>query len=132
MKVFLGGTCNDSKWRGQLIKSLRIGYYNPVVEDWTPECMEEELKQREACDFCLYVITPKMTGTYSIAEAVDDSNKRPKKTLFCVLEKDYFTFDEFQMRSLNQVKKMIKGNGAKSFDSIENVASYLNGKNEKM
>ena len=41
--------------------------------------MEEEIKQRAECDFCLYVITPKMTGVYSIAEVVDDSNKRPEQ-----------------------------------------------------
>ena len=50
--------------------------------------MEEELKQREECDFVLYVITPKMTGVYSIAEVVDDSNKRREKTLFYFMEKD--------------------------------------------
>lgn len=32
--------------------------------------------------------TPKMTGTYSIAEVIDDSNKRPDKTVFCILEFD--------------------------------------------
>lgn len=58
MKVFLGGTCNESTWRDQLISMLKIDFFNPVVEDWTPECQEEEIKQRNECDFCLYVITP--------------------------------------------------------------------------
>ena len=34
-KVFLGGTCNDSLWREELIKKLEIDYFNPVVDDWT-------------------------------------------------------------------------------------------------
>ena len=51
MKVFLGGTCNESTWREGLIKALKIGYFNPVVDDWTPDCMAEEIKQREECDF---------------------------------------------------------------------------------
>ena len=67
-KVFLGGTCNESTWRDELIKKLKIDYFNPVVDDWTEECYKEELRQREICDYCLYVITPKMTGVYSIAE----------------------------------------------------------------
>lgn len=67
-KVFLGGTCNESEWRNYLIKLLTIDYFNPVVDDWTEECMAEERKQREICDYCLYTITPKMTGVYSIAE----------------------------------------------------------------
>lgn len=37
-KIFLGGTCNESTWRDRVIKKLKIDYFNPVVEDWTPEC----------------------------------------------------------------------------------------------
>ena len=88
IKVFLGGTCNESKWREMLISRLKIDYFNPVVDDWTPECMEEELKQRKLCDYVLYVITPLMTGVYSIAEVIDDSNKQPEKTIFCYLPVD--------------------------------------------
>ena len=31
-KVFLGGTCNNSTWRDELIPQLKIDYFNPVVE----------------------------------------------------------------------------------------------------
>lgn len=126
-RVFLGGTCNDSTWRDELVKLLKIDSYNPVVEDWTPECMDEEIRQRETCDFCLYVLTPKMTGVYSIAEVVDDSNKRPGKTIFCVMDDDDdYLFGRHQMKSLNQVGKMVKGNGGQWFTSLEETAEYLN------
>lgn len=126
-KVFLGGTCNKSTWRDKLIKKLKINYFNPVVEDWTPECQEEERKQRKECDYCLYVITPKMTGVYSIAEVVDDSNKRSSRTVFCYLkEDDGKKFDEFQIKSMEQVAKMVKDNGAKVCKSLDEVAKYLN------
>lgn len=127
-KVFLGGTCNNSIWRDDLIKDLKIDFYNPVVPDWTPECMEEELKQRKECDFCLYVITPKMTGVYSIAEVVDDSNKRPEKTIFCYLEKDenFHTFNSFQLKSLDQVGRMVKENGGQFFKTLKGVTDFLN------
>jgi len=127
-KVFLGGTCNDSKWRDILISHLTIDYFNPVVDDWTPECMIEERKQREICNYCLYTITPKMTGVYSIAEVIDDSNKKPEKTLFCLLNKDdndYFT--ESQLLSLQQVLKMVQRNGSKTFTDLKSVSEYLNG-----
>lgn len=129
MKVFLGGTCNDSTWRERLIPLLTIDYFNPVVKDWTPECQAEEIKQREECDFCLYVITPAMTGVYSIAEVVDDSNKRPEKTIFCFVEEhqyDHFTLH--QSKSLNQVGKMVVENGGLCFTSLEGIAAYLNGR----
>ena len=40
MKVFLGGTCAESKWREKLIPLLKCDYFNPVVDDWTPECQK--------------------------------------------------------------------------------------------
>lgn len=126
-KVFLGGTCNNTTWRDELIKLLNINYFNPVVDDWTPKCMEEEIKQRKTCDYVLYVITPKMTGVYSIAEVIDDSNKRPNKTIFCYLkEDDGKSFTDGQIKSLEQVSKMVQENGAKSFKSLKEIAEYLN------
>lgn len=138
-KVFLGGwgTCNESQWRDILIPLLKIDYFNPVVEDWTEECMAEERRQRKECDFCLYVITPLMTGVYSIAEVIDDSNKRPNKTVFCFVNTDFTdaineygvlrkTFDYGQIKSLDQVGKMVERNGGKYFRSLIDVANYLN------
>lgn len=128
-KVFLGGTCNHSTWRDDLIPKLKIQYFNPVVKDWTPECQKEELRQRVLCDFVLYVITPKMTGVYSIAEAVDDSVKRPAGTIFCFLEEDGDdTFSEHQIKSLRQVGKMISQNGGTWCNSIFDVENLLNSK----
>lgn len=129
MKIFLGGTCNESTWRERLIKGLEklgIDYFNPVVENWTPECMAEEIRQRETCDLVLYTITPRMTGVYSIAEVVDDSNKRPEKTLFCVLKEDKeLKFNEGQLKSLASVLTMVKSNGGKGFTSLEGVLLHL-------
>ncbi len=132
--VFLGGTCNESAWRDCVIENLKIDYFNPVVDDWTEDCMAEEVRQREMCDFVLYVITPLMTGTYAIAEAVDDSNKRPGKTVFCFLESDrdesgeIQTFTAGQLRSLQQVRNLISGNGAAVCWTLQEVCDYFNGK----
>ncbi len=107
----------------------KVDYFDPVVDDWTPECMDEEIRQRKTCDYVLYVITPKMTGVYSIAEAVDDSNKRPEKTLLAILEKDNGEeFPKAQNKSLGQVKKMVEENGCKVFDSLKKIADFLNKK----
>jgi hypothetical protein len=89
--------------------------------------MAEEIRQREECKCCLYVITPKMTGVFSIAEVVDDSRKRPAKTIFCVLPEDESAvFDEHQLKSLKQTQKMVGKNGAKVCESLDEVAAYLN------
>ncbi len=127
MKVFLGGTCNDSQWRNDLKPLLAVDYFDPVVEDWTPEAQRQELYERETCDFVLYTITPRMTGVYSIAEVVDDSNKRPEKTIFCVLLKDGNSeFSPGQAYSLGAVTEMVRRNGGHVCRSLHEVASYLN------
>jgi hypothetical protein len=136
-KVFLGGTCAETVWREKLISMLNIDYFNPVVKNWTQECMAEERLQRETCDYCLYVITPSMQGVYSIAEVVDDSNKRPEKTIFCVLDReipisgnhyphDKISFSIAEMKSLNEVGNMVETNGGKYLKSLEDIAEYLN------
>ena len=128
--IFLGGTCNGSKWREELIPLLdpeKCTFFNPVVENWTEECQAEEIRQRENCDFCLYVLTPEMTGVYSVAEVVDDSNKRPKKTVMVVLEKyGEIEFTKVQAKSMRQVVKMVHGNGGHVFGSLQDVATYFN------
>lgn len=127
MKVFLGGTCNESTWRNLIIPMLDIEYFNPVVADWTPACMEEELRQRETCELCLYVITPKMTGTYAIAEVVDDSNKRPDKTIFVRLRDDGSArFDEGQWKSLGAVAQMVERNGVVVFTDLKSATIHIN------
>jgi hypothetical protein len=69
-----------------------------------------------------------MTGTYSIAEVVDDSNKRPKKTVFCFIDKDEgVEFSAVQIKSLKSVAKMVVGNGATFCNNLDEVAKYLNG-----
>ncbi len=126
-KVFLGGTCNDSQWRKQVIKNLKIDYYDPMGEEWTQEMMQEELKQRTESDFCLYVLTPKMDGFFSVAELTDDSCKQPAKTIFSFLYEDEGEkFSKAQIKSLQQVGELVRRNGAKYFETLDEVTSFLN------
>lgn len=125
-KVFLGGTVNESTWRDTIIQKLTIDYFNPVVDNWDEASYKRELEEREKCDFCLYVITPKITGYYSIAEAVDDSNKRPHKTVYCILDNDDGqTFSAHQLKSVKRTGELIARNGGQYFHNLEEVVDYL-------
>ena len=109
MKVFLGGTCNNSTWRDRLIPLLQqnnIDFFNPVVEDWTPECQSTEEYEKEfECDHHLYVITKEMKGVFSIAEAVHSAHQKGKYVFFQVLPEG---FDESELKSLIAVGDLIK------------------------
>lgn len=127
IEVFLGGTTNKSNWREELIPLLNIDYFNPVVKDWNEEAQKKEIEKRKTCDFVLYVLTPKMMGVYSVAEVVDDSNKRPKKTILCVLNKDEDTsFNTHQIKSMEMLKQMVKENGAQVFETLSDISKFLN------
>ena len=67
-----------------------------------------------------------MRGVYSIAEVVDDSNKRPDKTILVLLrEDDGEQFTNEQWKSLCAVAGMVKRNGGKVFDHLKSVAIDL-------
>ena len=122
------------QFREELIKDLNLSssILCPkcnlnYVDNWNEEAQKEEIKQRKTCDFCLYLITPKMEGVYSIAEVIDDSNKRPEKTIFAyLLEDDGKVFGKHQIKSLDMVGNMVKENGANWFKGLSEIADYLN------
>ena len=126
-RIGLFGTCNDSQWRETLKPLLTIDYFDPVVSDWNAEAQEREIYERATCDWILYTITPKMVGVYSIAEVVDDSNKRPERTIFCLLrDDDGVSFDEAQWKSLQAVKRMVLSNTAIVTEHLAHVARFVN------
>lgn len=131
MKVFLGGTCTGWKWRDKLQPLLKCDYYNPIVKNWSEEDRLREVQERETSDYVLYGITNDIKGVYSIAEIVDDSNKRPEKTLFLNLyQEDEREFTKQMSHSLKAVEKLLEENRAKCFDSMEDAAEFLNRKLE--
>ena len=134
IKVFLGGTCQGYDWRKVLedrfdyVKFLEL--YNPIVKNWTEDCVNAENEYKKNCDFCLFVITPYMEGIYSIAEAVDMSNKSPERTVFVYIdnivegrEKRYFT--KKMLHSLEVTSELIKSNGGVVLTSLDEVIDYI-------
>ena len=129
MKVFLGGTCNGSVWRDILMPMLSeagIDYFNPVVEDWTKEAQIKEEEEKAKADIRLYVLTPKMSGVFSIAELVDDSNKYPNKTICLNIEQDDgYTYEISQYKSITAVLKMVEKNGVAVFKDMYSLIEFI-------
>lgn len=125
MKVFLGGTCSGVDWRRTLIPMLTCDYYNPIVKNWQESDRLREVEERNTADYVLYTITSGIKGVYSIAEVVDDSNKRPEKTLFCPL---YYGMDNQLVHSLEATCNLLKANGVQVFKNLDEVAEFLSKK----
>ena len=67
-----------------------------------------------------------MYGFYSIAEVVDDSNKKPEKTILCILDEDDGNFwTGNQLSSLNELKKLVSSNGTIVVSSLSALLSCL-------
>ena len=137
LTVFLGGTCGTSTWRSQLIPMLdseKVSYFNPQLGpgEWCKEAQEIEDFHRETDDIRVYVITPEGEGFYSFVEAIDDSNKRPDRTVVCILmEQGEKTFEKHIKKCAEKTKQLIAENGAIVLESLEEVANYLNTLKEK-
>lgn len=113
LSVFMGRTCNGSKWREELKSIEGIDWFDPVVADWNEEAKRNELVHRFRDDVLLHVVTPKMLGVLPIAEVIDDSNKHPERVLFVVKDTDEDAiFDKDVRKSLKSVKRMVMDNNA--------------------
>lgn len=136
-KIFLGGTCPGSKsdfdYRPILQNiidnndQIFIDTFNPVVEDWTPECIEIEENEKVKCGTHLYVITPNMKGVYSIAECfgslIKNNNKR---VILCVIKdiSEYnLKFEPFQIKSLQATGDLLNDCGGE-FYAFEHLYQF--------
>lgn len=138
MRVFLGGTCNGSTWRKDLIDLLHkdVTYFDPVVTDreWTEDDRYKEIEERGNANLVVYTFTPRMSGLYSIAEVTDDSNKRPQQTIVCILDRDVndegkrVVFTPAVKKSMAAISDLLKVNGAVICSTLEEVAEILNNK----
>ena len=82
---------------------------------------------RENDDICLYTITPEGEGFYSFVEVTDDSNKRPDRTVLCVLtEANGKKFEGHNLKCVLKTMKLVAKNGVVVVESLEDLAKYLN------
>jgi hypothetical protein len=69
--IGLFGTCGNSKWRDKFISEFNIShitYFNPQIDNWTPECAEVEAEHLANDDIILFPITNETYATGSLAE----------------------------------------------------------------
>ena len=131
MKVFLGGTCNDSKWRDTITPKLSIDYYNPVKDEWSEEAFQEEVQAKLDCNYFLYCLTPRYTGYFSFAEVINESFHYSNQTIFCFLNEDGdYKFSKEETESLKELGSRVVENGGLWLENLEEVATFLNSTQE--
>lgn len=124
--VFLGGTCDGSTWRDELIPLLTVDYFNPVARDWDQDGQAIEGKAKSLdCDIHLYVITSDKIDTLSIAEVIESVMTHGKAVIFHIIPKG---LNEGQLKPLYSVVNMVKKHGGLAYvdDGIHRAARVIN------
>lgn len=71
-RVFLGGSCNPTTWRKDVVipalAAHRITFFNPQVDDWSPELIDLEAAAKEAAELLFFVIDDQTRGIASLVE----------------------------------------------------------------
>lgn len=124
-KIFLGGTCFGEDWRKKLLPMIQVASFNPLVDDWTPECkvIEDDQKER-VCNVHFYLInTPK--SIYSLAEVVQSSTLTNKST---VLHVDPSGFSKQELKHMCAIVDLVRANGAIAYidDDLMRSARLIN------
>lgn len=70
--IGLFGTCGSSTWRQAFITRYEaegLAYFNPQVEDWTPELAQIEAEHLNTDEIVLFPILAETSGLGSLAES---------------------------------------------------------------
>lgn len=127
--VFMGGTCAGPKWRERLVSQVSQTYrwFNPVVDDWTPEAKDAELEVRAQADILLYGITPYQEGCYSFLEMTEDAVRSEKHVVVCFLPSfEDKAYSEAQWSSIMSAKQLLERHNATVLLSMEELIQWFN------
>lgn len=130
--VFMGGTCAGPKWRDRLVSQVSQTYrwFNPVVDDWTPEAKEAEIEVRAQADVLLYGITPYQEGCYSFLEMTEDAVRSEKHVVVCFLPSfEDKAYSEAQWSSIMSAKQLLERHNATVVLSMEELIAWFNSYN---
>lgn len=101
-QIFLGGSCNPTTWRQNLaipyLEKNGISYYNPQVENWTPEAVNTERYAKQNAKVLLFVIDKQTRSTVGLVESAYMAGKN--KNLVVVI----YPFD-YHVLNLNDTSK---------------------------
>ena len=129
LTVFLGGTCGSSTWRQKLMPMLseNVDAFNPVVENWTPECQAVEDYHKAHDNVNLFVITPETNAPYSLFEIGVEATKNPNRTVVCFLDNENGTvFEGQQAKAVKKIKADLKAMKVSVYDNLDELSADLN------
>jgi hypothetical protein len=132
--VFLGGSCNPTTWRKEIVIPLleknNIDYYNPQVDEWSPELIVTETYQKDHAKYLFFVIDDETRAIASMIEA-GYHIAQGRKVILVIKNVNESRFDERELKDLNRGRTYLHDIAEKHnvtvFDLIEPAIRYLIG-----
>ncbi|CAH8470683.1 unnamed protein product [Schistosoma margrebowiei] len=132
--------CNPTTWRKEvaipILDRLGLTYYNPQVDDWSPELMELERKAKSVSDILLFVFENWRTrGLVSLLEATYLASQK-KPLVLCVSKVECTDFPSaageniskleyhFLEEAMNCFIQLIKRLKIPCFSEVETAVNY--------
>ncbi|CAH8451730.1 unnamed protein product [Schistosoma turkestanicum] len=136
---FLGGACNPTTWRKEvaipILDRLGLTYYNPQVDDWSPDLMELERKAKSMSDILLFVFENWRTrGLVSLLEVTYLASQK-KPLVLCISKLDSTDSSavseniakleyQFLEEAMNCFLQMIKRLKIPCFSEVKTAVNY--------
>lgn len=131
--VFLGGSCNPTKWRkDEAIPKLQdagVKFFNPQVDDWSPDCEQKEEDAKENSKILLFVIDSLTRSVVSMEEATYYIGQGRKVVLVVNDVTKTFYPNEHESKDLNRgrfyLRKMAERNETPIFADVASAIEYI-------
>jgi len=123
--IFLGGTCNQSTWRDQLTAPNGFEFFNPQLPagvEWEKHHQDAEEAAKKNAAIQVYVITPEMTGVFSIAELVAMAITDREHLVVGIIGE----FEPFMQKSMDATARLVQAQGKYVCRDIDDVQGELN------
>ena len=112
--VGLFGSCGPSRWRQDIaipmLAAAGVSYFNPVVDNWTSDCMAIEAYHKDHDTNILLVIDRATLGIASMVEAAFLIGKKRPNMVFVVDElrmSDFPAVDADDIGEINSARRLI-------------------------
>ena len=137
--VFLGGSCNPTTWRRDIaipaLESANVPYYNPQIDDWSPDLIEAEARAKRDATHFLWIIDGKTRAIASMVEATEFMLQN-LSSFYLVIEEikeglliDGAVVEGRELKDLNRGRAYLEDvacrNGVTVFKSVEEAVSHL-------
>lgn len=125
-RVFIAGRGDYGNWRSD-IKRL-LGEAVDTIESAGRGMInaQRDAFEKEHADSIVFVITPSALSTFDLANAVNESNKRPEKTIVCFLSAgSEWMHDPRRYAELAEIRAILEANGATCVNSLTEIAEKI-------